>query len=254
LKAALKRLLGLTSPKTHGPALDQLTDVRAEDQEILAKVRRHTMTSNPRIITLLETVDYLVRAGIEGAFAECGVWRGGSAMAMVLKLQSMGVNDRDIYLYDTFEGMTQPSERDTSVFDRPALETWKKYEAAAMKPWDFYFNSEIFNETDVRKFLLSSGYPPGRIHLVKGKVEDTIPGQAPQQLALLRLDTDWYESTRHEMQHLYPRIAIGGALIIDDYGHWQGSRQAVDEYMSGAGVAPVLLNRIDYAARLAIKR
>ena len=71
----------------------------------------------------------------------------------------------------------------------------------------------------------------------------------PERIALLRIDTDWYESTRHELVHLYPRLSPGGVLIIDDYGHWQGARKAVDEYFQ----AGLFLNHIDYTGRLAIK-
>ena len=98
----------------------------------------------------------------------------------------------------------------------------------------------------------SLGSGPERIHFVEGKVEDTIPAHAPERIALLRLDTDWYESTRHELEHLYPRLSRGGVLIIDDYGHWQGARQAVDEYFGDAHAA--LLNRIDYTARASRSR
>jgi hypothetical protein len=90
------------------------------------------------------------------------------------------------------------------------------------------------------------------VRFIRGPVEETVPGQTPSRLALLRLDTDWYESTRHELHHLYPRLADGGVLIIDDYGHWEGCRRAVDEYFA-ASPTPPLLHRIDYAARIAIK-
>jgi hypothetical protein len=96
------------------------------------------------------------------------------------------------------------------------------------------------------------GYPKEKLHYVQGKVEDTIPGAAPGQIALLRLDTDWYESTHHELIHLYPRLSAGGVLIVDDYGHWQGSRRAVDEWIAQTG-ARILLNRIDYTGRVAVK-
>jgi hypothetical protein len=105
---------------------------------------------------------------------------------------------------------------------------------------------------DVRRNLLGTGYPTDRLHFVKGKVEDTIPGETPEQIALLRLDTDWYGSTKHEMQHLYPLVAQGGVLIVDDYGHWQGARSAVDEYLATNGIH-LLLNRTDASGRLAIK-
>jgi hypothetical protein len=100
--------------------------------------------------------------------------------------------------------------------------------------------------------VLGVGYPVERIHFVRGPVEETVPGQAPDEIALLRLDTDWYESTKHELRHLYPRVAQGGVLIVDDYAFWQGARQAVDEYFAESS-EPVLLNRIDDEARIAVK-
>src|SRR5437867_1862945 len=84
------------------------------------------------------------------------------------------------------------------------------------------------------------------------EVEDTIPQHAPERIALLRLDTDWYESTKHELEHLYPRLAPHGVLIIDDYGHWVGAKQAVDEYFATQKLKP-FLNRLDYTGRLVIK-
>ena len=92
-----------------------------------------------------------------------------------------------------------------------------------------------------------------RVEFVQGRVENTLPAAAPPEIALLRLDTDWYESTRHELEHLYPRLVDGGVLIVDDYGYWQGARQAVDEYFGETGEA-ILLNRIDDTGRIAVKR
>ena len=100
--------------------------------------------------------------------------------------------------------------------------------------------------------VFSTGYPKERIHFIKGKVEETLPKHAPGKIALLRLDTDWYESTAHEMTHLYPRLSENGVLIIDDYGHWQGARQAVDEYFARQEFRP-LLTRMDYSARMLVK-
>ncbi len=101
--------------------------------------------------------------------------------------------------------------------------------------------------------MASTGYPEERLHFVKGKVEETIPGDLPGKIALLRLDTDWYESTRHELEHLWPLLVPGGVLIIDDYGHWAGARRAVDEFFADRVDAP-LLNRVDYTARVGVKR
>jgi hypothetical protein len=193
-----------------------------------------------------------VRRDLPGAFAECGVWRGGSVLAMILTLQDMGAPPRDVHLYDTFEGMTEPTEVDVSALDGSALEIWSEARTDGTRAWPEMFGPGVFDEDSVRETLLTAGYPEERIHIVKGRVEDTIPAQAPDAIALLRLDTDWYESTRHELRELYPRLADGGVLIIDDYGHWEGARRAVDEYFS-EHAPPVLLNRIDYTGRVAIK-
>lgn len=228
-------------------------DLEPADLEIIQRCRPFTMTSALRLHALVDAVRYCERRGVTGAFAECGVWRGGSVLAMVLTLQSLGVADRDIFLYDTFEGMTQPTEHDTSRFDRPALTTWQEQTSGGARAWGELFRPEVFDEDGVRAMLTSTGYPSDRLHFVRGPVEETVPAEAPDTLALLRLDTDWYESTRHEMVHLYPRLKDGGVLIVDDYGHWDGSRLAVDEYFDRPEARPVLLNRIDYTGRIAIK-
>ncbi len=149
--------------------------------------------------------------------------------------------------------MTAPTEHDVSALDPPALETWQAAQEGDERPWSELFDREIFSEEQVRETLLATGYPsaqpqarprPGR--------GDAARSTRPPSLALLRLDTDWYESTRHELEHLYPRLAAGGVLIIDDYGHWDGARRAVDEYFERQA-APLLLNRIDYTGRIAVK-
>ena len=224
--------------------------VSPEDEAIISRASPFTMTSEARLQALIDAVRYCERRGIGGSFAECGVWRGGSVLAMILTLQELGAQ-RDIYLYDTFEGMTEPTEHDVSAIDPPALETWQATGRDGERPWSELFNLEIFNEDAVREVLLGTGYPEERLHLVRGPVEQTLPERGSELLALLRLDTDWYESTRAELEHLYPDLAQGGVLIIDDYGHWDGARKAVDEYF-GDGES-LLLNRIDYTGRIAIK-
>jgi O-methyltransferase len=234
------------APPAPGP------DTAPNDLAIIERCAPYTLTSPLRVEALLDAVAHCVRRNVPGAFAECGVWRGGSVLAMIAKLQDLGVDDRTIYLYDTFEGMTMPSERDTSVFNPPALETWSEQRAAGDEAWPEYFDPETFNEDAVRRLLVATGYPEERLCFVRGPVEETLPAVVPDGLALLRLDTDWYESTRHELVHLYPRLSRGGVLIIDDYGHWDGARQAVDEYFT-TEAEPVLLHRIDYTGRIAVK-
>lgn len=222
-------------------------DLPPADRSILLRASAFTMTSLERQVALLEAVRYVVRRGIAGAFVECGVWRGGSSMIMAMALADLGVRDRDLYLFDTYDGMTPPTDADRS-FDglsaREQLASQSKGEAASV-----WCRAGI---EEVRDAMASTGYPPERVHLVEGPVERTIPGAAPPAIALLRLDTDWYESTRHEMRHLFPRLNRDGVLIIDDYGHWQGARLAIDEYFHEQR-ACYLMHRLDYTGRMLIK-
>jgi O-methyltransferase len=247
VQETLRRVL--RAPRQGAEQPQAVAPSAALDRHIIDRVRPYTMTSDERLQALIDAVRYCVRRNVPGDFAECGVWRGGSVLAMLLTLQEEGVSDRDVHLFDTFEGMTAPTEHDVSSIDPPALETWSQTEG---KAWSQFFDESIFNLEQVREALTTSGYPAHRLHFVKGPVEDTLPTNAPNQLALLRLDTDWYESTRHELEHLYPRLTDGGVLIIDDYGHWDGARRAVDEYLEQTG-QQLLLNRIDYTGRIAVK-
>lgn len=246
-----RRLRGLGAGPADPPPAPDAAAASSEDRRIIERALPYTMTGVPRLQALIDAVRYCERRRIPGAFVECGVWRGGSVLAMIAVLQELGV-ERDLYLFDTFEGMTEPTAADVSAIDRPALETWESAKRDERRAWEELFDPELFNEEAVRETLLSTGYPDERMHFVRGPVEQTLPSRAPGTLALLRLDTDWYESTRHELEHLYPRLADGGVLIVDDYGHWEGARRAVDEYFEHEA-DPLLLNRIDYTGRLAIK-
>jgi hypothetical protein len=228
------------------------TPVPAEfDDELAAtfrRVRRHTLTSPARVASLCDSVEYLVRNGIEGDIAECGVWRGGSMMAAALTLLRLGDTSRHLYLYDTYEGMTEPSAEDvSSPYDGYSPhKRWKRITSRGGR-W------AGVGVAEVQAALASTGYPIDQVHCIAGKVEDTIPEQSPPgPIALLRLDTDWYASTKHEPEHLYPALVDGGVLIVDDYGHYEGARRAVDEHFAATG-DPVLLHRIDYTGRVAVK-
>lgn len=220
----------------------------AEELDIFQKVRGFTATSTERLSGLVSAVDYVAQNSIPGAIVECGVWRGGSMMAAALTLLRRGDTRRDLYLFDTFEGMSPPTDADV-MFDGQRAEDILKEKPPAEGFGNYWCVAGL---EDVKRNVQSTGYPQEKLHFVKGKVEDTIPAQAPAEIALLRLDTDWYESTAHELKHLYPRLARNGVLIIDDYGHWLGARKAVDEYFAQQTFRP-LLNRLDYTGRLAIK-
>jgi O-methyltransferase len=188
----------------------------------------------------------VIRAGVPGDFVECGVWRGGSSMLTALTLNRLGDSERRLYLYDTFAGMPEPGELEVDALGHSARQQWSSEQRGDVNDWCYA------SLTEVRQNLLSTGFPAERLNLVEGLVEETIPGTAPDRIAVLRLDTDWYESTRHELEHLYPRLREGGVLILDDYGHWEGARRAVDEYF-GVQAPHLLLNRIDYTGRVAVK-
>ena len=222
-------------------------DFDAEDIALCERVKSLTMTSPERVIALKRTVEYVIANDLPGAFVECGVWRGGSMVAVALVLQALGVQSRDLYLFDTFEGMTPATERDVSAWGRPAKAIQERLARSRNNSgWC------VAGIEDVRANMQATGYPADRIHLVEGPVEATIPERAPDRIALLRLDTDWYESTWHELHHLYPRLVPRGALIIDDYGDWSGARDAVDTYFAGVSERP-LLSRIDHTGRACVK-
>jgi O-methyltransferase len=249
---AIQRTSG--NSRDHAVTPEVSATFTALECEVIERVRPYTMTSPERLVALMDATIYVVRRGIPGALVECGVWRGGSVLAMIHVLQRLDATDRQIYLYDTFEGMTTPGELDTSPYEKEgsALASWTQYESEGRKPWDWAFRSEIFNLESIRDLILSTGYPPDLIHFVVGPVEQTLPAELPTGIALLRLDTDWYESTKHELVHLYPRVSEGGVLIIDDYGHWEGARRAVDEYFASEA-EPLLLARVDYTGRMGLK-
>lgn len=231
-----------------GYKIELLQPLAMEDEFLVlqTKVKAYTMTSIERQYALYQAVRYVLTARITGDFVECGVWKGGSSMLMACTLLEHGVSDREFYLYDTFAGMSEPTEKDVNVKGTVAKAKWAALSSGNINTWDYASLSEV------RQNVFSTGYPANNIHFIEGKVEDTIPRTIPDKIALLRLDTDWYESTLHELEYLFPRLVPGGVLIIDDYGHWQGARQAVDEYFKKNNVR-MLLNRIDYTGRIGVK-
>ncbi|MEU2677692.1 TylF/MycF/NovP-related O-methyltransferase [Streptomyces sp. NPDC007107] len=219
-------------------------DYDDEAKDIIRAVKPYTMTSPERLNAFVLATRHVVRHGIPGDIVECGVWRGGSMQACAKTLLSLGETDRDLHLFDTYEGMTPPTAEDLRRDGRPAQELLDA-QGKDRPIW------AVASLEDVRAGFEQVPYPKDRIHYVQGKVEDTVPEQAPEQISILRLDTDWYASTKHELTHLYSRLVSGGVLLIDDYGYWQGSRQAVDEFLEETGERLLLL-RMD-EGRIAVK-
>lgn len=256
MKKYFNRLIRLVIQKTRfdivrynkqKPNLSYPPDFSTDIIEICEIVKPYTMTSPERVNALINAVQYVEKRGIEGAFVECGVWKGGSSMAMAHALIRMKAQTRDLYLYDTFSGMSTPTDVDISFKGVPAQQKFSKTKIS-----DDTSSWCLSAIEEVKQNLFRTGYDKEKIHFIKGKVEETIPKTIPREIAILRLDTDWFESTKHELIHLFPLLKKNGVLILDDYGHWEGARKAVDEYISDNNIH-ILLNRIDYTGRIAVK-
>jgi len=223
-----------------------MSNLEPEFLALYEQSRQYTMTSWERLYALYKAVRYVVENRILGDLVECGVWRGGSMKLVAHALHALGDTNRTLFLYDTFEGMTEPDPAvDVDFSGNEAVNDWREVQRRGVK-W------ACAPVEEVQEVLATSGYPMEKVKLVKGRVEETIPGNIPASIALLRLDTDWYSSTKHEMEHLYPRLSPQGILIVDDYGHYQGARRGIDEYLSKLETKP-LLQRVDYSCRLVVK-
>ena len=242
------RRMGLQISRISSSQMRLPVEATPEDAELIASLRPFTMTSAERLWSLLNAVRYVVNENIPGDFAECGVWRGGSVMAMAKELGRINVTDRKIWLYDTFTGMTEPTNND--------IEAGTGVTASEMlSTTDIGDGNNVWcvaGRADVEANVRSTGYPFENFTFVEGDVAVTLLSAVPDQIALLRLDTDWYESTRIGLEVMYPRLAVGGVCILDDYGHWQGARKAVDEYFEALGHRPYM-HPIDYSGRVFIK-
>ena len=236
------------------PLRDQLAtrfpDSSDSQRQIVEAVTPFTMTSPERILALCDAVQYVHENNIAGDIVECGVWKGGSMAAVARTLHGFDTTSRKLWMYDTFEGMSQPTENDVDLHGHAAGRMLAEADIAdAESRESIWCRCSLDN---VKHTLKETNYPESQMRFVKGKVEDTLPTESPDQIAILRLDTDWYESTRCELEILFPKLVPGGVLIIDDYGHWQGCRKAVDEHFSANNVR-MFLHRVDYTGRLGIK-
>lgn len=224
---------------SHAPPSDRASYPDIRDPlfwELLDKAKPYSMLSVERLYHIYKSVEYVTRHGIAGDFVECGVYLGGAVMLAAETLSRLGSNTRRIFLYDTFKGFPE-DVRDVALTG----------EVLTRQAWV----TEPFRD-QVLANLARTTYPSGNFVLVEGPVEQTIPGACPDRVALAHLDTDYYESTKHELIHLWPRLVQGGVLIIDDYGHFEGCRRAADEYFQEFKPR-ILLNRIDYTGRSGVK-
>jgi O-methyltransferase len=226
-----------------------LESASPEDRAIALRWSPFTLASPERVLASIDAARYVCRGKVPGAIVECGVWRGGCSGAMLDVITEEGQGQtRVAFLYDTFEGMSAPTEKDLDVSGRSAKSLLGRSDPKA-EPDGIWCVASL---EDVRENIRRSKFAFDRVQFVPGPVEETLMDVRPDSIAVLRLDTDWYESTAAELFHLYDLVEPGGVVIVDDYGHWQGARRAVDEFLQSRGLHP-LLARSDYTGRMFIK-
>jgi hypothetical protein len=244
------RMTGYTKEPKRSKYHKIAVELTSNDVEIIKYVidQGFTMASQSRLVNTLKSCRYVVENNIPGDFVECGVWRGGNGILAKKMFEALG-SDKQVWMFDTFEGMTEPTDFDVSALSKVKAET--KYRQTLNESHSEWAYASI---EDVKNNCKSSSIDFGGLKFVKGDVCQTLndPDNIPSAISVLRLDTDWYESTKSELEVLYPILSTKGVLIIDDYGHWEGSRRAVDEYFSEQKYKP-LFNAIDYSGRSAIK-
>lgn len=255
---SMKRLLQKTANafgyhigRDHKSIMRSQTPVEISDveREIIEDVMSNglTLVSYERLWATLLACKYVVDRNIEGDFVECGVWRGGNAIVAARFFQINGI-DKKVWCFDTFEGMTPPTAADVTHTGRPAIDDFVRSSKGSHSTWGYVALEEV-QENFAKRDLLTG------VNFVKGDVLVTLSQHRealPPQISVLRLDTDWYESTKKELEILYPLLSVGGVILIDDYGAWSGSRQAVDEYFEKHQNRP-LLHRTDFDGRSGVK-
>lgn len=203
-------------------------------------VSPYSMTSKERIDCLFDSLEYIKNNNIIGDYVECGVWKGGNILGILKYLEYYQNFNNDIYLYDTFSGMTTPEEIDVDLNSNKAK--------------DILQNVLCYSSLEEVKnnLSISNIYPKEKIKFIVGDVCKTldIKENLPDKISLLRLDTDWYSSTKKELEILWDKLVQNGILIIDDYGHWNGCKKAVDEFFQNKNYT---FEKIDYTGIRIIK-
>lgn len=190
---------------------------------LLQKVRPYTKNGYPRLSNIFDLANEMEERKIEGAFVECGVWKGGLCAVMGAVAHEYGGRRKTWYL-DSFEGMPQTA----SPLDGEGTE---EIAGDVLKASVSDVEAIVFNKL---------GLSRENNIIVKGWFEETLPRTKGQMgpIAILRLDADWYEATKLILDELYDQVVPGGYLVFDDYGRWQGCRKAVDEFLSQRGIKP----------------
>ncbi len=217
-------------------------DLEPEARAAIARIRPYSMVADEALITLYQQVAHCERQHIPGALVECGVWKGGSVGLMALASLRFGEGRRDLHLFDSFEGIPEPI---AEVDGAKAVRVVRGARNATGKlrvAWDYAERGGPGSEAESRRLLGSLGYDLLRVHIHKGWFQETVPRDATGigPIALLRLDGDWYDSTRVCLAHLCSQVTPGGFVVVDDYGCYEGCRRAADEFLSTKAPAPFL--------------
>ncbi len=219
-------------------------DGEQDAREAMSVIRDNTMLSYERLVTLWQQVRYADRARLDGALVECGTWRGGASGMMAMAHLASGAATRELHLFDSFQGLPQP---DAAVDGQLAIDYAAGEAVGALAPI-----GQLVGPLEDNRALLRDrvGYPPELTRYHVGWFQDTVPPASVEigRIAVLRLDGDWYESTKVCLDHLFPLVVSGGIVVIDDYGKWPGCRQAVDEHLARLP-RPLYLHHIDPAGR-----
>jgi O-methyltransferase len=215
------------------------------EKKTLETCSNFSMTGFDRMFFLIKAIKQILINNVEGDFVECGVWKGGNLILFQKLIEKFNIKSKKIFAYDTFEGMTIPGDSDFSINNEKATNMMKNF-----KKKNNNFKCEL---DDVKYNYYKHTKKNNNLVLIKGNVEKTlkIKKNLPKKISILRLDTDWYKSTKIELETLFPLLSKNGILIIDDYGYWKGSRKAVDDYFKKKLVN---LFKIDFTSRYLFKR
>jgi O-methyltransferase len=187
-------------------------------------VRPHTLLTPINLLFLEELARRIREQGVPGDFVECGVYQGGSAG--ILGFEVRRSPGRRLWLFDSFAGMPDASEHDDDLSHRIA-------------------GQYVGSERQTRRILERIGVAEDRYEIVAGWLEDTLPGLAKPEIALLHVDCDFYDPVRLCLEQLYPHVSRGGYVVLNDYGAFEGCRRATDEYLARQAVVlkPTFIDR-----------
>jgi O-methyltransferase len=196
---------------------------------ILQVKPRFTMVKNINLINLYQLVREANRLRLEGDIVECGVWNGGSAAVMAVACidDESQMKQRTFWLFDSFQGLPAPGERDGNVEKDMYFAGWNKGEIAKVK--------RIFDQV---------GVPPGQLRIIPGWFEATLKSAHVQNIAVLHVDADWYDSVKEVLDTFYDKVVPGGFVVLDDYGLWQGCRQAMTDFFAERGIKDVPIRSV----------